>query len=456
MLGSKSFVGRRRAAVALVTIVTLVSCGSAERGAFVRTGPITSVGTALSQSTVRRAASTPIQHVIFIVQENRSFDNLFQGYPGADTASVGLDSLGNTIPLTPISLAAPYDIDHSSYAFFPACDGSPPGRNCKMDGFDLEYNTAAPSQYPHPQYGYVPASESALYFAMAKQYVLGDRMFTSHIDASYISHQYAVAAQANGAVDFPTGQWGCSGPSDTIGTLNSQRGYGPSIPVCQDYQSVGDELDAKGLTWRYYAAGKNSGWNGYASIKHIRYGPDWKHNMYGRPSHIILDIKSGNLANVSWVTPTCANSDHSGCGSTHGPQWIATIVNALGKSKYWNSSALFVMWDEWGGWYDHVPPPYVDFDGLGMRVPLLVISAYAKKGYVSHVQYEHGSVLRFIEDTFGLGQLAASDARANSPAVDCFNFSLPPRPFSPFHPTLTEADFIRSEPAELKITPDAE
>ncbi len=90
------------------------------------------------------------------------------------------------------------------------------------------------------------------------------------------------------------------------------------------------------------------------------------------------------------------------------------------------------MWDEWGGWYDHVAPPYVDYDGLGFRVPLLVVSAYAKQNHVSHVQYEHGSILRFVEDAFGLAPLAASDARATSPAADCFDFRKKPRPFSPF------------------------
>ena len=105
------------------------------------------------------------------------------------------------------------------------------------------------------------------------------------------------------------------------------------------------------------------------------------------------------------------------------------MVDTVGKSKFWDSTAIFVQWDDWGGLYDHVPPPYEDYDGLGFRVPLLVISPYAKHDYVSHVQYETASVLRFAEDLFGLGQLAAADKRANSPALDCFDFSQKPRPF---------------------------
>ena len=128
-------------------------------------------------------------------------------------------------------------------------------------------------------------------------------------------------------------------------------------------------------------------------------------------------------------------------------------MNAVGGSRFWPSTAIFVMWDEWGGWYDHVPPPQVDYDGLGIRVPLLVISPYAKKNYVSHVQYEHGSLLRFIEDQFGLAHLAASDARANSPANDCFDFSQPPRAFKKI-PAAVPAEFFLTQPPDTRIPDD--
>jgi phospholipase C len=114
------------------------------------------------------------------------------------------------------------------------------------------------------------------------------------------------------------------------------------------------------------------------------------------------------------------------------------------------------MWDEWGGWYDHVKPPNVDFDGLGLRVPLLVISPFAKRGYVSHVQYEHGSILRFVEDRFGLARLAASGTRANSPAADCFDFSQPPRPFRPFGPLTRRRDVLRMLHENNPQDPDAQ
>jgi phospholipase C len=138
----------------------------------------------------------------------------------------------------------------------------------------------------------------------------------------------------------------------------------------------------------------------------------------------------------------CSDSDHVNCPGGHGPSWVAALVNTVGKSKFWDSTAIFVMWDDWGGTYDHVRPPFEDYDGLGFRVPLLIISPYAKKGFVSHKQYETASVLRFAEDLYGLGQLAPADKRALSPALDCFNFSQKPRPFVPIKAPLPPRYFM--------------
>src|SRR5580700_6295229 len=182
-------------------------------------------------------AKGKIKHVVIILQENRSFDDLFQGYPGADTQSYGYDSNNNKITLQPIPLEAPYDIEHDIYSYFQACNGtgSLPGTNCQMNGFNEESNGCYQS-CTNPQYGYVPASEQATYFAMANQYVVGDRMFTSHIDDSFISHQYIIAAQANGTAYFPSSSWGCEGGThDTIASLSQQRAIGsPYIQVCWD------------------------------------------------------------------------------------------------------------------------------------------------------------------------------------------------------------------------------
>ena len=255
------------------------------------------------------------------------------------------------------------------------------------------------------------------YFSIAKQYVLADKMFASNFDgSSFVSHQYLIAAQASSTVDYPLTYWGCDGgPQDTIGTITQQRTYGSSIQACFDNQTLGDELDAAGISWRYYTSNiykDGNLWNAYQAISHIRYGPDWKADVVNPQTRFFKDVKNGVLPAVSWVTPTCENSDHSGCNTGHGPAWVASLVNAIGKSQYWNSTAIFIMWDDYGGWYDHVPPALVDYDGLGIRVPLLIVSPYAKQGYVSHVHYEHGSILSSSRTSSGLrGWRPATPAR---------------------------------------------
>ncbi len=392
-------------------------------------------------TTLRELGGTgagKIAHVVYIIQENRSFDNLFQGYPGADTVSSGKNSLGATVQLAPVSLADQYVIDHSARAMFNACDGTGPlpGTQCKMDAFDKEPSFGGPT---NPQYVYVPHKESKPYFDMAHEWVLADRMFQSQLDESFVAHQYVIAAQAHASVDLPNGLWGCGGgPTDVVARLTKQRTYGSYQQACFDYQTLGDELDNAGLSWRFYtsqygsrSSGEGAYWSGYQAVSHIYNGPDWAKDVITPQKKFITDVAAGDLANVTWITPVCDDSDHVNCGGGLGPSWVTALVNAVGESKFWDSTAIFVQWDDWGGLYDHVAPPYKGFDSVGFRVPLLVISPYAKKNHVSHVQYETASVLRFVEDLFGLGRLAAADRRAASPAVDCFNFKQPPRKFVP-------------------------
>jgi phospholipase C len=428
-----------RIAAASAVAVFLCACSGARSGSSV--GYPSVIPLAGEAGVARGPASAKIQHVVIIVQENRSFDNLFQGYPGADTVSSGKNSLGKTIKLTSVPLETQYVIDHSFAAHKAAYDFG------KMDGFDKEQAFGGPA---NPEYVYVPHAETKPYFDIATEFVVGDRMFTSHVDESFVSHQYIIAAQAASAVDLPAGwPWGCDGgPSDSVQTLTKLRKYGPSEQACFDYQTIADEIQNKGLTWRFYTSALNGGgseWSGYQAVRHIRYGTTWK-NVISPQTQFFTDLSAGTLANVTWITPTYPNSDHVNTGGKGGPDWVATLTNAIGQSKFWDTTAVFVMWDEWGGLYDHVPPPTVDYDGLGMRVPLLVVSPYAKQNFVSHVQYEHGSILRFVEDQFGLARLAASDARANSPATDCFDFTQPPRKYVPIKTTLDRAYFMAQPP----------
>jgi phospholipase C len=420
--------------------------------------------------------SHKIKHVVIIIQENRSFNDLFYGFPGAKTAEYGYDTHHQRIKLRPISLAIRWDILHNAYGALAACNGtgSIRGTHCRMNGFNEEKLTlcGSPSRprcpSDHPQYAYVPREEVKPYLDMAKQYVLADEMFASDFDASsFVSHQYIIAAQAESSVNYPdlSRVWGCpGGPLDKVGIVNQNRQFPVGHQtVCWNAKTLGDELDKARLPWAFYASavgphvvGHGGIWSAYQVIEHIYRGSDWREDIISPQTRFFDDLKPGQrgLGAVTWITPDYRNSDHAGSGSKTGPSWVASLVNAIGESPYWKSTAIFIFWDDYGGWYDPEPPAYVDYDGLGFRLPLLIISPYAKMGHVSHVHYEHGSILKFVEDQFGLARLSASDERANSPESDCFDFSQRPRKFVPISAPYHEDYFLR-QPIDTR-PPDTE
>ncbi len=205
----------RLASVAL--LVTLAACSFANGPSL----PVANSGRAPIDPLETGAGK--ITHIVYVVQENRSFDDLFQGYPGADTVSTGKNSKDQTIALKPVSLKTQYDIDHSVKAMFAACNGTGklPGTDCRMNGFNNENIYGGPA---NPQYVYVPHAESKPYFDMAHEWVLADKMFQSQLDESFVAHQYIIAAQAGSAMDLPYGAWGCSGGSgDTVFTIGRNR-----------------------------------------------------------------------------------------------------------------------------------------------------------------------------------------------------------------------------------------
>ena len=400
-------------------------------------------------------SGSKIKHVVIIVQENRPFNNLFMGYPGATTQNYGYISTGKKVKLAPVLLEGKFVLGYSLQDFLTQCNGtgSIPGTDCQMNGFDKVAwrcgKGGCPTKYP--PYSYVEPSEIKPYWDLAKQYVLGDQMYASNIDeSSFISHQYIIAAQAVQSFDWPNNtEWGCQGPpGEIIGILGPKRQFPiGSEPVCFSDTTLGQEADAAGVTWAAYSAPigprDGGGWNGYQANQYVYNGPDWNTDIIQNPAQFLTDVSTGKLNQITWVTPTYINSDHPGNNSNTGPMWVASVVNTIGQSKFWKSTAIFIFWDDPSGFYDPVPPPYVDYDGLGFRLPLLIISPYAKEGYVSHIQYEHGSILKFAEDIFGLARLSASDTRANSPATDAFDFSQPPRKFKVIPSSLGKEYFLR-------------
>jgi phospholipase C len=401
-----------------------------------------------------------IKHVVIIFQENRTPDNLFHDTVlinnGADIASSGLNSSGQTIPLVAGPLATNYDLSHAHSAFVQMYDGG------NMDGANLvtpTCNKGATNCPPsNPQYFYVNPSDVAPYFQMAEQYTFGDRMFQTNQGPSFPAHQFILSGTSAPTATsnlFASGNTtldaGCAAnPASTVELIDPSGVESSSMYPCFEHPTLTDELDAKGLSWRYYAPSAGSIWTAPNAIQHIC-GPNapppnatactgsgWTNNVIIPETPILTDITSGNLAQVSWVIPTGANSDHAGnVAGTGGPSWVASIVNAIGASSYWSNTAIIITWDDWGGWYDHVPPPSIVNDGTswgsgyvyGFRVPLIVVSPYAKAKYISHVNHDFGSVLNFIEKTFTLPSLGYADAHTTDDLSDCFDFTQTPLVF---------------------------
>ncbi|GAC1421897.1 MAG: phospholipase C [Candidatus Velthaea sp.] len=409
-------------------------------------GPSVSGGVLSDTTSADRMTFSKIKHVIILVQENRTFDNLFNGFPGADTVQSGRTHTGATVALKPTPFEGPYDPDHEHSAWVSDYDHG------QMDGFDIPPTSSVVGNYPPPPpnyaYGYVPQAETVPYWMLARQFTLADRMFASEQGPSFPGHQYLIAGQSNhliGNPNDPLFRWGCDAqPGTTTPILQADGTVNPNGPFpCYDIPTLADRLDAKAVPWRYYTdtfeKADGIGVQPYDAIRHIRYGPDWN-NVVAPQSNILLDVMTPTFPAVSWVNPPLVASDHAQVSTNAGPDWVATIVNTVAKSPHWNDTAIFVVWDDWGGWYDHVAPPQLDAAGLSFRVPLIVISPYAKHGYVSHQQHEFGSILKFVEHTFGLASLGATDVRADD-LHDCFNFSQAPSA-PPNIPTRVDAQFF--------------
>jgi phospholipase C len=420
-----------------------------------------------------------IQHIVIIVQENRSTDNLFQDpvliANHADIQNYGVNSQGETIQLGQIDLgtagATPdnYDLSHAHSAFVSMYD------NGKMDGADLiPYSCAkgvtncAPA---NPQFMYVNPADVQPYFQMAEQYTFADRMFQTNQGPSFPAHQFIISgtsAPAVGSTYFvaenPTGvtnansNTGCTAPAaETVEQIDPAGVETPIYP-CFEHPTLTDLLDAANITWRYYAPSAGSIWTGPNAIQHMCgpnvappnatqcVGSDWTGtspkvvlNQTQSNAQILTDIASNQLAQVSWVIPDGHDSDHALSNDGCGPSWVSSIVNAIGNSPYWSNTAIVITWDDWGGWYDHVAPPQIlNSYEYGFRVPMIVVSPYAKTGYISHVTHDFGSILKFVESTFNLPSLGYADATADNLA-DCFNFSQAATSFQTIPPPANNA-----------------
>jgi phospholipase C len=419
-----------------------------------------------------------IQHVVVIFQENRTPDNLFHDpvlmSQGADIASSGLNSLGQTIPLRPIDLGTTgsnpqnYDLSHTHRAFVAMYDAG------KMDGADRIPCTPAancpPNAHPNPQYMYVNPSDVQPYFAMAEQYTFGDRMFQTNEGPSFPAHQFIISGTSAPtassdlfAAENPNkSPAGCIAPlTETVKMIDpfgSETADPPEYP-CFDHPTLTDLLDIIPVSWRYYAPSPGSIWTAPGAIEHICQqqsidgkltctGPSWTAHVTIPEKQVLVDIANRQLAHVSWVIPDGTSSDHASVNDGSGPSWVAAIVNSIGNSPYWANTAILITWDDWGGWYDHVAPKVIN-DGVswgsgyvyGFRVPLIVVSPYAKAAYISHTTHDFGSILKFIETTFNLPPVGYADSTADD-LSDCFSLTQKPIVFHTIPAPLDAAHFV--------------
>jgi phospholipase C len=379
----------------------------------------------------------PIKHVVFLIKENRSFDHLFGTFPGADGVTVA-DDHGSPRPLVPgIDQRQPEDVEHCRQCALDAVNGG------AMDGFNIspEADRLAFTQMSPEQ---IPA-----YWAMAEHGVLSDRFFSSVLGPSFPNHLFTIAATSGGTVDNPrvppdtfaeriangyAKTWGCDMPAGTVTVIDAE-GEESKVPPCFDFLTEGDLLNDAGIPWAYYGATNTEYgyiWTAYSAIRRYREHPErWAKHI--RPvDRVVDDIEAGLLPPVTWITPRGELSDHPGNENSFclGQNWTAEVINAIMASPMWKDTAIFITWDDWGGFYDHVPPVELDPYGLGIRVPLITMSPYARNGAVDHRQGEFSSVLRFVEDNWGLTQLTRRDTIANNLAYN-FDFTQAPREGEP-------------------------
>ncbi len=420
-------------------------------------------------------ASTPIQHIVLIVQENRTMNNLFATFAGANGTTTGKKRVTQnghkkteSIQLAETHLYVKHDLNHSYSGFLTGYDGG------NMDGFNnIKFQTGHQTEDAAP-YQYVNPSDIVPYWTMAAQYGLANSMFTTQGSASFPAHQdlirggTAISSSVSIIDNLPyTGSvWGCDSVPGTTTTLITtglqvEHDAGP-FPCTSDfpnsgvnYKTLADLMDANSTTWKYYAPeiGTPGGiWSAFDVIASVRYSSEWGTNVSWPETNIFNDITNGTLPAMSWVIPDGVNSDHPAEASDSGPSWVASVVNAIGESQYWNSTAIVIVWDDWGGFYDNAAPPLPrdNQGGPGFRVPMIVVSPYVPQGEISQTFYQFGSIVRFVEDTFNLGRLGTTDGTSNSIA-DMFNFGQSPRTFQVIGSKYSRAYFLHQKPSRRPV-----
>ena len=370
-----------------------------------------------------QAQVTPIQHVVIIIKENRSFDHMFGTMERVNGATQGRISSGRLIDLSHSPDRAP-NFAHDWYA----------ARNDINDGmmnaFDEAGSCGAPDYDCYSQY---TEQDIPNYFTYAKNYLIADNFFSSLTGASFPNHQYTIASQSGGMVGNPIWQrkspdaWGCDSPKGTTSLTYDPKTqqYGKVYP-CQDYRTLADLLDAERIGWKSYAPSQGTSgyqWSAFDAIKHIREGSEWQKDVVPY-TQFATDASSPDackLPAVSWLVPDGPDSEHPTASMQQGQNWTTTQINAVMQGRCWSTTAIFLTWDDFGGFYDHVAPPVLDGFGAGIRVPLIIVSPFVAAGTVYSKAATFDSLLAFVEANWRLGHLTQRDTDANN-LMDAFHF----------------------------------
>lgn len=418
------------ATVSAIGQVTMVGSGAATIVATYQGEP--GYGSVWNQypKFIRVAPSTAsvghIQHIIFLVKENRSFDQYFGTFPGANGATTATLSTGQVITLGHTPDRAKHDMGHEWTDSHSDIDAG------RMDRWDLENDCSENGDNLCLTQLY--QSDIPNYWAYAQSYALADETFTSVESGSYPAHLMLVSGSSQTTIDNPrssiAAQWGCDAVVGTnVPTLLPNNTVSSTFP-CFNATTLGNLADAAGVSWKAYTSlSTETGYvyNPFRSFSTVFGQNDWTTNVVSE-STFINDALAGQLPAISWVTPPADVTDHPPQSACKGENWTVQQINAVmqGPSDQWNSTVIFLTWDDFGGFYDHVTPPFRDQYGLGIRVPMIVISPWAIPG-VYHTQTEFESVLRFMEETFGLPNLGGADTVAND-FQDAFSYTQTPLP----------------------------
>ncbi|MGH2590829.1 MAG: phospholipase C [Actinomycetota bacterium] len=387
----------RRSALSLAGATLFACTGGGRMNALAPRTPTASVS----------AADTrwPIKRVVYLMMENRSFDNLYGRFPGANGTTVGV-KFGREVPLSPAPHWLPGDLPHDRAAHLNAANGG------TYDGFGI-------GQFGDP-WAYTVFEESMVpnYYAWARDYVLCDNFFASVAGPSYPNHFFFVAGQAGGVLDNPENietrrlddgrlfkSWGCDAVGENVYVfVKDDKGNLTKHDTCFGFRTVPEQLEEAGVGWAYYSAQPGQSgyfWNALNGMANVFHTDLWRVGDTIRwVDRLVGDIAAERLPAVTWVTPRFELSDHPPESTCFAHDWLTDVVNALMRKPAWEHTALFLTWDEWGGFYDHVVPPEVDALGLGFRVPMLAISPYSRRGYIDDAVGEFSSPVKFIQDNW--------------------------------------------------------